>query len=66
MLGKGIEKANQISIQIRVLEELDKRSVNSLEPAQFIESLGDYYCQILPVLKNSGFIKTEPAKPKNV
>lgn len=58
-LRKEIEKANQIRVQMLVLEELGKRKMNSQELRNFIESLGGDFSTILPILKNSGLIQTK-------
>jgi DNA-binding PadR family transcriptional regulator len=55
-----LEKVNQLDIQMRVLEELSKKRMNSKELQEFVESLGgDYYYTILPKLKSSGLLKVE-------
>jgi hypothetical protein len=58
-IRKSIERANQISIQTRVLEELGKRKMTSQELQEFIEGLNGIYYLILPRLKESGLLKTE-------
>jgi len=59
-LKKELEKANQISIQIKVLEKLaEVKMMTSKQLRQYVESLGGDYELILPVLKASGLIKSE-------
>jgi len=61
---KELEKANQIEIQIKVLEELAKKPMSSAELRQFIESLGGNHYLMLPILKNSGLIEVKRVTSK--
>ena len=54
---RELDRANQIEIQMKVLEELSKKPMTSIELRQFIESLGGSYYLILPILKNSGLLE---------
>jgi len=56
---KVLESVTQINLQIKVLEELGKRSMTSKELREYVESLGGDYSFILPILKESGLIKVE-------
>ena len=58
-IRRALDKANQIQIQMRVLEKLKETQMTSAELRQFIESLdGDYYL-LLPILKGSGLVNFE-------
>ena len=59
---KELDKANQIEIQMKVLEELAKKPMTSAELRQFIESLDGNYYLLLPILKNSGLLEIKEAK----
>jgi DNA-binding PadR family transcriptional regulator len=58
-LKEKLEDANQIQIQVKALEELSKRKMNSQELQNFVEGLGGVYYLILPRLKESGLLETE-------
>lgn len=58
-LKKKLERANQISIQMKVLEELGKRKMTRRELREYVESLGGDFATILPILKNSGLVRAE-------
>lgn len=57
---KVVEQANQIHVQIKVLEALSEKKMTSQELREFIESHGGDYYRILPLLKNAKLIKVEP------
>jgi len=59
---RELNKANQIEIQMKVLEELAKKPMTSRELRQFIESLDGNYYLILPILKSSGLIEIKRAE----
>lgn len=59
-LKEKLEKANQLEIQIKVIDEIKKRKkMNSRELEEFVESLGGVYYLILPRLKESGLLTVE-------
>lgn len=58
-IRRELDKANQIQIQMKVLEKLGKTRMNSAELLDYIESLGGNYYLILPILKNTGLLKIE-------
>ena len=59
---KMLNKANQIEIQMKVLEELAKKPMTSKELREFIESLGGCHYLLLPILKNSGLVEVKRAE----
>jgi len=59
---RELNKANQIEIQMKALEELAKKPMTNRELRQFIESLDGNYYLILPILKSSGLIEIKRAE----
>jgi DNA-binding PadR family transcriptional regulator len=59
VLRKQLEIANQLDIQLKVLEKLAEGKMTSQELQKFIEGLGGVYYLILPRLKESGLLKIE-------
>ena len=58
-LKRELMKANKIQIQLQALEELAKKPMNCTELREFIEDLGGNHYLLLPILKNTGLVKTE-------
>jgi DNA-binding PadR family transcriptional regulator len=56
-LKEKLEKANQLDIQLKVLEKLAEGKMTSQELQAFVESLGGTWYLILPRLKKSGLLK---------
>lgn len=56
---KELNKANQIEIQMKVLENLSEGKMTSAELRELIESLGGNHYFILPILKDTGLLRIE-------
>ena len=59
---RELDRANQIEIQIKVLEKLSEKPMTSKELRQFIENLGGCHYLLLPILKNSGLVEVKRAE----
>lgn len=55
-----LEKANQIHLQMVMLDELGKHSMSAKQLRELCESIGGDYESILPILKRANLIKAEP------
>jgi len=56
-LKREVMTANQIQIQLQVLEKLNETQMTSAELKDYIEGLGGNYYLLLPILKNTGLLK---------
>lgn len=56
-LRKKLELANQLDIQLKVLEKLAEGKMTSQELQEFVKNLDGNYYLILPKLKESGLLK---------
>ena len=60
-IRKILNAANQIEIQMTVLDKLKDGPLTSREMREFIEGVGGEYETVVPILKGCGLIKTERA-----